>query len=238
MLSHVIDKLKIWVYNDDMTRLSHGGDTIPNKTFFNLEEEKRNRIVECAIDEFASRSYDDAKLSNIIKNAQIPRGSLYQYFEDKLDLYLYILDLGKKKKLEYIEQHLSNPQDLPFFELFRSMYTSGVKFAVENPRLVKVFVRLIASKGEIYDQVFSDSLDIAMDLYADMIERDKKLGRIRKEINTRTFAKLVVDMTLININVFTNDAGENDIDFDEMSERITQVMDIIEKGVSTGETSV
>ena len=73
---------------------------IPKKTFYNLDSEKQQRITSAALNEFALRSYEEANLSNIIKEAKIPRGSFYQYFEDKLDLYKHIFEYIKDKKIE------------------------------------------------------------------------------------------------------------------------------------------
>ena len=113
-----------------MTRLSYGGGNIPTQTFLNLEKEKQDRIVECAFDEFSLRDFENAKLSNIVKSAQIPRGSLYQYFKDKTDLYMYLLDITAAKKLSYIKDYFENPMDLPFIELFKNMYLLVYKLQI------------------------------------------------------------------------------------------------------------
>ena len=216
-----------------MTRLSYGGGSIPSKTFLNLDKEKQNRIVSCALDEFSERSFDNSKLSNIIKNAQIPRGSLYQYFKGKMDIYLYVMEITRNKKLEYIQNYFTYPMDLPFFELFEHMYVAGIEFAMENPKMVKMFTHLLASKGTIYDLVFKENLGIALDIYSKLINRDKEQGRIRKDIDTETLAQLVIDMT---VNVTTNEvSSENlELDFENMKERIAQIMKIFEHGVVAG----
>lgn len=216
-----------------MTRLSYGGGSIPKKTFFNLDEDKQARIVSCALDEFSERSFDNSNLSNIIKNAQIPRGSLYQYFKDKTDLYMYVMEITKNKKLEYIKEFFVNPMDLPFFQLFKYLYKAGIKFALENPKMVKMFSHLMASKGTIYDLVFKENLHIALDMYSVFIDRDKELGRIRKDIDTKVLAQLVIDMT---VNVTVNEVGDGkfDLDYENMTERIAQIMKIFEHGVVAG----
>ncbi|MCK5731728.1 MAG: TetR/AcrR family transcriptional regulator [Tenericutes bacterium] len=216
-----------------MTQLSYGGGSIPKQTFFNLDTDKQNRIVSCALDEFAERSFDNSNLSNIIKNAQIPRGSLYQYFKDKTDLYMYVMEITKNKKLEYIQEFFVNPMDLPFFELFKSMYKSGIKFALENPKMVKMFSHLLASKGTIYDLVFKENLHIALDMYSVFIDRDKEQGRIRKDIDTKVLAQLVIDMT-VNVTVNEVSDGKFDLDYENMTERIAQIMKIFEHGVVAG----
>jgi AcrR family transcriptional regulator len=65
---------------------------MPNSTFYNLPLEKQNRIINSAIDEFISKPYTKTSIDRIVKNAEIPKGSFYQYFEEKKDIYLYVLE--------------------------------------------------------------------------------------------------------------------------------------------------
>lgn len=65
---------------------------MPSKTFFNLKEEKRARIEKALINEFSKDSFEQVSITNIIKEAEIPRGSFYQYFEDKEDAVKYLLE--------------------------------------------------------------------------------------------------------------------------------------------------
>ncbi len=58
---------------------------MPTDTFFNINEDKRERIIEAGIAEFSRNSFGDASISNIIEMAEIPRGSFYQYFDDLKD---------------------------------------------------------------------------------------------------------------------------------------------------------
>jgi AcrR family transcriptional regulator len=79
--------------------LSHhrtGVITIPKQTFFNLSEDKRKKLLESADLEYTRVPFFEASIANIIKTAGISRGSFYQYFEDKDDLYFYLLE-GKLK---------------------------------------------------------------------------------------------------------------------------------------------
>lgn len=71
--------------------LSEGGKIVPSKTFYNLSETKRERIIAGAMKEFSDKSFNDVSISSIVKNSNISRGSFYQYFEDKKDLYFYLI---------------------------------------------------------------------------------------------------------------------------------------------------
>src|SRR5690625_3310872 len=65
---------------------------MPKQTFFNLPHEKRELLIQSAKKEFSRVPLSEASIANIIKSAGIPRGSFYQYFEDKEDAFYYILE--------------------------------------------------------------------------------------------------------------------------------------------------
>ncbi len=65
---------------------------MPTQTFFRLPEEKRLRLTNAAWTEFSSVRFSEASINRIVRAAQIPRGSFYQYFADKDDLFFYLLD--------------------------------------------------------------------------------------------------------------------------------------------------
>lgn len=62
------------------------------ETFLRLPAEKRNRFLDAAWDEFTAVPYAEASINKIIQRAGIPRGSFYQYFTDKSDLFSYLLE--------------------------------------------------------------------------------------------------------------------------------------------------
>jgi len=197
-----------------------------------LPDEKRNKIIDCAVEEFSKRDFDNAKLSNIVKNADIARGSIYQYFEDKMDLYLYVIEIIKESKLSYLESLMSNPMDMPFLDLFKEMYIAGLKFAIDNPRYIRIFSYLMNSRNELYNDIFKKNLDIAYNLYIAMIDKDKRKGLIRADVDSEVFAKIVVDLT-VNVSVEELSIGNENLHYDNMLERITQIIKIIEQGVIT-----
>lgn len=64
---------------------------MPKQTFYNLEKEKQNKIIEAAVLEMEQYPLDELSINRVIKTADISRGSFYQYFEDKDDLVSYVL---------------------------------------------------------------------------------------------------------------------------------------------------
>lgn len=56
------------------------------------------------MDEFAKAPYQDISINHLIKSIEIPTGSFYQYFEDKKDLYFYIISF-------YLDDELREAQE-------------------------------------------------------------------------------------------------------------------------------
>ncbi len=64
---------------------------MPTSTFFRLPEEKRKRLIRACWTEVSQARFTADSNNRIIAAAHIPRGSFYQYFEDKEDLIAYLL---------------------------------------------------------------------------------------------------------------------------------------------------
>ena len=92
---------------------------MPKETFFNLPEEKRQNIYNIAIDEFSNKPYEKVSISQIVSRAKIAKGSFYQYFEDKEDLYTYLIDMIGKEKIKFMEKDFDKIEDMDFFEFMR-----------------------------------------------------------------------------------------------------------------------
>ncbi|MDD6407130.1 MAG: TetR/AcrR family transcriptional regulator [Lactobacillus equicursoris] len=87
---------------------------MPKQTFFNLPKEKRDRIIAAAKEVFSKNSYEEASINQIVKLAQIPRGSFYQYFEDKDDLYGYLSSQMFLRMIDAARQKLPECDYDPF----------------------------------------------------------------------------------------------------------------------------
>jgi AcrR family transcriptional regulator len=94
---------------------------MPKDTFFNLPEKKRESLIHAAEIEFSRVPIYEASIANIVKAAEISRGSFYQYFEGKEDAYYYILNEQIKRRNEAFKDHLeANEGNL--FEAITAFY--------------------------------------------------------------------------------------------------------------------
>jgi len=72
----------------------------------NLEEEKRERILNAALKEFAKNGFDKASTNEIVNEANISKGLLFHYFNNKKTLFLFLYDYTLDIYLKEIYQKI------------------------------------------------------------------------------------------------------------------------------------
>ncbi|MHC5269497.1 TetR/AcrR family transcriptional regulator [Enterococcus sp. LJL98] len=120
---------------------------MPTETFFNLAKEKQERILKAAEREFSRVGLKEASIARVIKEADISRGSFYQYFEDKEDLYYYYFQTLKTNGHRFLMQAIEENQG----DLF-----AGVE---------EYFMRLLPEVFEGENQAFFRHLFMNMDAH-------------------------------------------------------------------------
>jgi TetR/AcrR family transcriptional regulator len=60
--------------------------------FYGIDAAKQERIINAALKEFARSGYEKASTNEIVREADISKGSLFHYFNNKKELYLFLLD--------------------------------------------------------------------------------------------------------------------------------------------------
>lgn len=102
---------------------------MPSKTFLNLSKEKKVKFIKESLMEFSNHSLKDASINKIVKQANIARGSFYQYFDDIYDLYDYILEVSREKLDMSFIKSIKKTKDIrkTFIEYFNTLLEYGSK---------------------------------------------------------------------------------------------------------------
>ncbi len=208
---------------------------MPKDTFFNLPLDKRELITSVAVDEFARHSYSHASINRIVGNSGIAKGSFYQYFEDKQDLFFYILQKMAAEKITYLTPLIQNVSELDFFELLRQIHKAALKFAMEYPQYAAIGSHLLKDReSKIYRETISTNFSSGMEFYRALLEDAIKRGQVRQDIDVQMLAYFI---TLINnsmVEYYTEYVSDQ---FDEtMLASIDQFINFIEHGLSASKT--
>ena len=154
---------------------------MPKETFFNLPDEKRQRIIDLALAEFAENDYDAASISRIVAQAGIAKGSFYQYFENKEDLYTYLLTLGREAKAQFLGSNPPDPQ-VGTFAYIRWLSEAGIKFELARPQLSQIGYRAIRS-GALPADLQAQAKVGATTFFRQLVEQGQAKSDIAPEID-------------------------------------------------------
>lgn len=114
---------------------------MPKQTFWNLPDDKRTAIIETAINEFAENDYQSASISRMVAHLGIAKGSFYQYFADKQDLYQYILDFAMQERMAFVGQQ--TPIEQGFFAYTQALLETGLRYDLSHPQLSRIVYRAL-----------------------------------------------------------------------------------------------
>jgi len=171
---------------------------LPKSTFFNLPEHKKDHLLHAAKEEFSRVPLNEASIANIVKTAEIPRGSFYQYFEDKEDVFYYLLmKHAEEKRKEFAVIMNQNKGDL--FATIIDAFEIIIKDEVNYKFLKNTFLHLTHKTESIFAKSFHDyGLDKPFDQMSVLIDQsnlnvedEKELFHLFRMVTTITFQNIV-----------------------------------------------
>ncbi len=130
---------------------------MPKETFFNLSNEKKEKILTSAKKEFAKAGIKDSSIQKIIEEAKIPRGSFYQYFESKEDLLEYLLKEHAEEMNKNLEKTIKRTNG-DIFAICIAIYNYMVSQCVEKNE-TNFFRKVIEELKTGQDDIFSSNIE-------------------------------------------------------------------------------
>jgi AcrR family transcriptional regulator len=109
-------------------------DPMPTVTWARVDPARRAAVIEAAEAEFGAHGFSQGSQNVIARRAGVAKGSLFQYFADKRDLYAYIADIGSQRVRAYMEQRIRElDPSRPFFEFLTDLLDTWVAYYAEHP---------------------------------------------------------------------------------------------------------
>jgi TetR/AcrR family transcriptional regulator len=213
---------------------------MPNQTFFNLPDEKREQITQIAIDEFADNDFDSVSISRIVARAGIAKGSFYQYFSGKEDLYAYLLGLLMDAKIKLLSGDAPDPQHASIFAYLRWGMRMSIQLQYAYPKLFRIGLR--AMQARTFPMAFEAKMrDEGLAFYRRLVDTGVQQGDIAPGVD-RELAAVVFDAVLTNVGKYVVERfapegiqlehdGREYVIPAEATELLTQALNILECGL-------
>ena len=157
-----------------------------------LDDAKRARLMDAAIDEFAERGIDSASYNKIIERSGLSKGTVYYYFDNKNSLLLTVLDEICDRFHQAIGDMEPPATKEEYWAAVREYDSRAVRFFFENPRLWRVLSR-ISQNAPLRKQLEAVRARITRSM-DDLITRGRELGTVRDDIPLDTAQRLMHEL--------------------------------------------
>jgi len=204
--------------------------------FEKIPEDKRKKIIDVCMEEFAKKGYEKASTNNIVKKAGIPKGTLFYFFGNKKKLYFYILDYAIDKFItKFNQENVRLSSDL--FERLIQRGLVKLKIATKEPLLYGIIYGSIVNtpdnlKKEIYKKYSKLSAENAKNIYE---------GIDTSKFKDSVELKKTVDLIVIFLEGFLNKyldtfkqcstPSESLNLYEKISSEVQEYFEILKKGI-------
>lgn len=208
---------------------------MPNQTFFNLPKNKHVAVMNAAIDEFSENDYETASIASIVSKSGIARGSFYQYFENKEDLYSYLLELVLKERLSYIIEK-QKAEKTNIYNI-QNLLEQGIKYDYNNPKYSKIFNRAMFGNRSVRELAVKRIKEATFAYIHQIISYGVRDGYFRSEIDIN-LVTYILNFLMSDIINYINDyklidTADEDTEVNEvkLKELFTKMTDILHYGL-------
>jgi TetR/AcrR family transcriptional regulator len=167
--------------------------------FLSLNQEKQERILNAALKEFAQKGYENASTNEIVKSAEISKGLLFHYFNNKKELYLFLYNHFVEVLMEEFFNELDfSERDI--FERLKSLMILKNKLIIRHP--------------EVFDFMMSASIEASEEVKEAMNSTNTELmqasyDRLFENIDLTKFQEGMDIQRTINIIMWTLEGFSN-----------------------------
>lgn len=157
---------------------------MPFARFAKMPQEKRERLLLIAAQEFAAHGYEGASLNRILEEAQLGKSSAYYYFEDKADLFCTVVDYSVR--MLHLQPDKDNTMSLTaetFWPAFTAAHDQPLQHVKEHPALfgaARAVDRLTAESRR--HESLANLSHYTQEGMGTMITRGQELGLIRTDL--------------------------------------------------------
>ncbi|WP_427338391.1 TetR/AcrR family transcriptional regulator [Caloranaerobacter sp. DY30410] len=162
--------------------------------FERLPKEKKEKIINICIEEFAKNGYEKASTNKIVERAGISKGILFHYFGSKKKLFLYVFDYVLNDVEKKFDEYIKEEDSRDVFDRVLKWSLMEIKFASEYPVVYNFLVKVFISPPEELEE------EIKVRYYQ---KYNKYLKILMDDIDTRKFRNNIDINKAVEILLFT-----------------------------------
>ncbi|MUK89241.1 TetR family transcriptional regulator [Ornithinibacillus sp. L9] len=161
-----------------------------NQTFYNLDKDKQERIINAALLEFAENGYEKASTNRIVKCAGIGKGMLFYYFKNKKELYHYLVEFSLDTILsEFFDKIDMNETD--FIERLRQIARIKFEFNKRYPNVLSFLANIFIKEESDISRDLKQRHEKVMQMGYSMLYENIDTTLFRSDVDPEKAFKLI-----------------------------------------------
>ena len=215
-------------------------NTFVNPTFANLPSEKRERVLDGAIEEFSRWGYEKASINRMVVRLGIAKGSIFQYFGSKKNLYFHIFEYAVALVRRTLKGVKAETEGEDFFIRLSKSLRAGVYFIQRYPRIYQIYLKMLFQEDFPFRADLLRTIRLfSMDYLKPIVEEGIRRGELREGLDPEVaafFLDAVLDRFLQAFCIAYMDSGLGLFQANEevIRRRIEDCVDIVRLGMARG----
>ncbi len=160
-------------------------------------EQTRESLLKCAEKVFSKKGYYETQVSDIVKMAHVAKGTIYQYFKNKQDIFLtllekYIREWEQAVKLDMKDFSGPGPaRDYALKFLFHRLAKTAVFFS-ENQDRTNIILRIGIGVNVEFESIMKIFENKVLRLIMQDISLGQRQGHIPKDLNAEVAGNAIL----------------------------------------------
>ena len=169
---------------------------MPKATFSILPEEKRERILRVATDLFAERGFNRTDMGEISRRAGVAKGSLYNYFHSKDELFLYLCRNGIERFRQAVWSDI--PPKWNIYQQVEHIFRRQVPLILDHPQNFQIYLNLSSSGMKRFANRYSrEGEEFAAKRLKTLLNEGIAQGIVRNDLDVPFTAFLINSLSIM-----------------------------------------
>ncbi|WP_294775426.1 TetR/AcrR family transcriptional regulator [uncultured Eubacterium sp.] len=157
------------------------------EAFERASDERKEKILEVGINEFASKGYENANINIIAKNAGISIGLMYKYFSTKEDLFITCIQRGMSILDDAVDEILKSDDKL--LTKAEKLIRTTCQLSQKDANYVKLYNEITSERNSEKAMEFAKAIEgETSKKYVKCITDALANGDVRQDMDPRLFA--------------------------------------------------
>ena len=206
--------------------------------FTKLASDKQERILAAAVDEFSRWGYEKASINRMVGRLGIAKGSIFQYFGSKKNLYFYIFEHAVRLVRRSLKQVKSETAGEDFFIRLAKSFQAGIQFIQSHPRIYQIYLKMLFQEDFPFRVDLLKAIRLfSVDYLRPMIEEGMQRGELHGDLDPELaafFLDALLDRFLQAYCVAYMDSGLGLFQADEaaLEVRIRDCVELVRRGMA------